>query len=61
MGLRVETPAGTFDNCVEIVETTPLEPGDKSIKLYCPGVGLVLDNVVTLVEVNMPVVNNTRR
>lgn len=50
MGLTVETPAGTFHDCIYIVETTPLEPGDESIKIYAPGVGLIVDDVVELVE-----------
>lgn len=49
MGLKVETEAGTFNGCVRIVETTPLEPGE-SEKIYCPGVGLVFDNELELVE-----------
>jgi hypothetical protein len=52
MGLTVKTPAGTFRNCVEIVETTPLEPGAQSVKRYCPGIGLVMDGAVTLVGVD---------
>jgi hypothetical protein len=51
MGLTVDTPAGTFKNCVEVVETTPLEPGAESLKLYCRGIGLVVDDVVRLVEI----------
>jgi hypothetical protein len=35
---------------VRIVETTPLEPGQESIKVYCRGIGLVLDNEAQLVE-----------
>jgi hypothetical protein len=53
MGLTVTTPAGTFQDFVEVLETTPLEPGAKSIKRYCPEVGLVVDNTVTLVEVDV--------
>jgi hypothetical protein len=49
IGLTVETSTGTFEDCVEVVETTPLEPGSESIKRYCPGIGLVVDNVVELV------------
>ena len=52
MGLTLKTPAGTFRNCVQVVETTPLEPGSQSIKRYCPGIGLVMDGVVTLVGVD---------
>ena len=50
MGLDVNTPAGNFSRCVEVVETTPLEPGSQSVKRYCPGVGLVFDNGAELVD-----------
>jgi hypothetical protein len=49
MGLTVDTLAGTFEKCVRVVETTPLEPGE-SEKIYCPGIGLVVDDVLVLVE-----------
>jgi hypothetical protein len=49
MGLEMNTPAGSFDECVRVLETTPLERGE-SEKVYCPGVGLVVDDVVQLVE-----------
>ncbi len=52
MGLEVTTGEGTFDECVKIVETTPLEPGAKSEKTYCPEVGLVVDDVLVLTEIN---------
>jgi hypothetical protein len=44
----VQTSAGRFDDCVEVKETTPLEPGSESTKIYCPGVGLVADNELIL-------------
>ena len=50
MGLEVDTPAGVFENCVKIVETSALDPGAEDIKIYAPGVGLVADNSVELVE-----------
>ncbi len=43
-------PEKTFKDCVEIVETTPLEAGAKSVKRYCPGVGLVFDSGLKLIE-----------
>jgi len=49
-GFEVEVPAGTFEDCVEIVETTPLEPRSESIKIYCAGVGLVDDSGAQLAE-----------
>jgi hypothetical protein len=50
MGFKVTTPAGTFEECVEVKETTPLEPGAVSTKVYCAELGLVVDNVVKLVD-----------
>lgn len=50
MGLTMDTRAGTFQNCVRVVETTPLERKSESVKIYCPGVGLVVDSDVELVE-----------
>lgn len=50
MGLTVTTPAGTFEDCVEVLETTPLEPGATSVKRYCAEIGLVMDDAVTLVD-----------
>jgi len=52
MGLRVETEAGTFKGCVRVIETTPLEPGTESEKIYCPGVGQVDDDGLRLVRIN---------
>jgi hypothetical protein len=51
MGLQVKVPAGTFHNCVRVIETTPLEPGEASPKTYCPNVGLVRDDDLELIEV----------
>lgn len=51
MGLTMQTPAGTFTDCVKVRETTPLEPTSKSIKIYCPGVGLTVDDKVSLIAV----------
>lgn len=53
MGLTVTTPAGTFHDCVEVIETSPLEPGHESLKRYCPGIGLVQDNDAMLEEFNL--------
>ena len=50
-GFSVDLPAGRFDNCVEVEETTPLEPGDKSTKIYCRGVGLVKDDELELTAI----------
>lgn len=49
-GLEVATGAGTFSGCVRTIETTLLEPGTEGEKVYCPGLGLVLDGDIELVE-----------
>jgi hypothetical protein len=54
--LEVQTPAGSFDDCIQVAETTPLEPGE-SIKIYCPHVGLVTDGDLILQAVYDPNVN----
>ncbi len=46
MGLEV----GDFTGCVGVLETSPLDAGEESVKVYCPGVGLVIDDDVSLVE-----------
>jgi hypothetical protein len=50
MGMEIDVPAGSFEDCVEIIETTPLEPGHESRKVYCEGIGLVIDSVAELVD-----------
>jgi hypothetical protein len=40
---RLGTPAGTFEHCVHVVESSPLEKG-VSHKWYAPGVGLIKDD-----------------
>jgi len=54
MGLTVETEAGTFRDCVEVIDTNPVEGGDacgeEDSKLYCPGIGLVQDQELVLVD-----------
>ena len=52
-GLTVETGLGTLDKCVEVTETTPLESG-RSTKIYCPDVGLVQDDELTLTTLDEP-------
>lgn len=53
MGLTVTTPAGTFHDCVEVIETSPLEPGHESLKRYCPGIGMVQDEDILLEELDL--------
>jgi hypothetical protein len=52
MGFEVEVPAGIFKNCVEITETSTLDPpGHESFKTYCPNVGMVRDDDLELIKV----------
>jgi len=51
VGFSVRVPADNFDQCVEVTETTPLEPDAKSIKVYCRGVGLVKDDELELTAI----------
>jgi hypothetical protein len=44
----VRTPAGEFKGCLELVETTPLEPFARDTKIYAPGIGLVKDGALLL-------------
>jgi len=45
-----ETPSGTFENCLKVAETTPLEPDEREFKIYAPGIGLVFDGDLRLVS-----------
>ena len=54
MGLEITVPAGTFENCVKINETTPLDKKELSEKWYCQGVGLVLDGDLALRKIDEP-------
>ena len=54
MGLTITVPAGTFHDCVEVIETSPLDaPGHQSLKRYCPGIGLVKDGSAELAEFHL--------
>jgi hypothetical protein len=51
MGLDVEVEAGSFSGCVEVMDTDPLgPPGPGDRKVYCPGVGLTIDEDIELVD-----------
>lgn len=47
----VKTDAGEFKDVLKVEETTPLEVGDISIKMYAPEVGMIFDDGVKLVKV----------
>lgn len=46
----LETPAGRLERCLRAEETTPLEPGDLSVKIYAPGIGMVADGSLRIAE-----------
>jgi len=46
----LKTPAGEFRGCLKTRETSPLEKGAKESKMYAPGVGLIKDSSLLLVE-----------
>jgi hypothetical protein len=46
----VTVKAGTFKNCMKTEESSKSEPNHKDYKLYAPGVGLVGDGDLRLVE-----------
>jgi hypothetical protein len=50
MNETMETPAGKFSNVLKILETTTMEPGDKSYKFYAPKIGLLKDGQLLLTK-----------
>jgi hypothetical protein len=49
----LQTPAGTFKNCMRTRETSGLEPGSED-KLWAPRVGLIKDGDLVLVRIEKP-------
>ncbi|MCX6627371.1 MAG: hypothetical protein NTW28_07050 [Candidatus Solibacter sp.] len=47
---KVITPAGTFEKCVHVVESSAIEKGLRDHKWYAPGVGQVKDAEMVLVR-----------
>ena len=45
----VVTPAGKFEHCLKVEETTPLEKG-KEIKYYAPGIGMIVEGDLKLTK-----------
>jgi hypothetical protein len=56
----VTVPYGSFDNCLQTREFTPLEPGVSEYKYYAPGIGVMLEvgvqsgSRMELIEVTTP-------
>lgn len=50
MGVTIDTPAGSFSDCVLVLDSDGLEPDDEAEeKVHCPGIGLVSDEAIELV------------
>ena len=49
-GETLKTPAGKLTKCLKVEETTPLESGKPEYKYYAPGIGLVKEEAMLLVE-----------
>ena len=45
-----DTPAGKFNQCMKVKETTPLEVGVVEYKYYAPGIGLIQDEDLVLTK-----------
>ena len=54
MGLEVSVPAGDYEDCIMIKDTTPLELDANDFKVYCPGVGIVKDETIELTNRSVP-------
>jgi hypothetical protein len=50
----LDTPAGNFQNVLKTEETNPLEPGEKEFKFYAPGIGLIQEEAIKLVNYTKP-------
>lgn len=46
----LDTPAGNFQNVLNTEETNPLKPEEKESKFYAPGIGLIQEEALKLVE-----------
>jgi hypothetical protein len=50
LGETLGTPAGQFEKVLKVEETTPLEPLVIEYKYYAPGIGMIRDGPLELVE-----------
>jgi hypothetical protein len=48
------TPVGTFDQVLKTEETNPLRPEEKEFKFYAPGIGLIQEEAIKLVNYTKP-------
>jgi hypothetical protein len=49
-GETLETPAGKLEHCLKVEETTDLASREREYKYYAPGIGLVKEEQMLLVE-----------
>jgi hypothetical protein len=47
---KIATPAGTFEKCIHVVESSPIEKGLRDHKWYAPDVGQVKDAGMVLIS-----------
>ncbi len=52
-----KTPAGAFTRCVQVVETNPLESGERETKVHAPGIGIIRDGSLRLVRYGVQKLN----
>jgi hypothetical protein len=50
----LDTQAGNFQNVLKTEETNPLEPDEKEFKFYAPGIGLIQEEAIKLVNYTKP-------
>lgn len=48
VGATVTAPKATFEKCLIVTESSPLEPDDESYKRYAPGIGMIFDDGLEL-------------
>lgn len=48
--VTLDTPAGRFEYCIKVEETSGIDPDEKCYKIYAPGVGLVQDEDLLLTK-----------
>ena len=46
----MQTPAGKFENCLKVEETSSIETASKEYKFYAPGIGLIKDGDLLLTK-----------
>jgi hypothetical protein len=46
----LKTPAGEFANVLKTEETNPLKPEERELKYYAPGIGLIQDETLQLIN-----------